>query len=84
MESISLEALEVVVGGASPSEKWNEIREAAAAHCPETVRANPSAPKNRAQAQKIGDACLAEMGSFKANFGGRAKIQAGIDAAFPK
>jgi hypothetical protein len=84
MESISLEALSSVVGGQSPSAKWNEIRSAAKAHCPETVAANPSAPKNRAQAQKIGNACLAEMGSFKAAMGGRKKIEAGIDAAFPE
>ena len=38
----------------------------------------------RSQAQRIGDACLAEMGSFKASLGGRAKIQAGIDSAFPR
>jgi len=84
MESISLEALTSVVGGAGPSQKWNDIREAAAPHCPQTVAKNTEAPKNRADAQKIGDACLAEMGSFKANFGGRAKIQAGIDSAFPQ
>jgi hypothetical protein len=84
LEAISLEALSNVVGGASRSAKWNEIRDAAQPHCPHTVAAHPSAPTNRSQAQAIGNACLAEMGSFKASLGGRAKIQAGIDSAFPR
>jgi hypothetical protein len=84
LEAICLEALSDVVGGASPSAKWNQIREAAQPHCPQTVARFPNAPNNRSQAQAIGNACLAEMGSFKASLGGRAKIRAGIDAAFTR
>lgn len=84
LEAISLEVLSEVVGGAGASAKWNEIQRAAQPHCPQTVANNPTAPTSRAQAQRIGDACLAEMGSFKASLGGRAKIQAGIDSAFPR
>ncbi|HEY5944233.1 MAG TPA: hypothetical protein VIV40_02020 [Kofleriaceae bacterium] len=84
LQAICLEALSNVVGGAGPAQKWNDIRTAAQPHCPQTVASHPTAPSNRAQAQAIGDACLAEMGSFKASLGGRAKIQAGIDSAFPK
>jgi hypothetical protein len=82
--SISLATLATVTGGASPAAKWGEIRAAAQPHCPTTVARFPNAPQNRAQAQAIGNACLAEMGSFKASMGGRSKIQSGIDDAFPR
>ncbi|HEY5924862.1 MAG TPA: hypothetical protein VIV11_24445 [Kofleriaceae bacterium] len=85
MESIDLEALTNVVGGANASATWADIRRQAAPHCPNTVARYTSMPSTRAQAQRIGNACVAEMGSFKAGFGGgRSKIQAGIDAAFPR
>jgi hypothetical protein len=84
LEAISLEALSDVVGGAGANAKWSGIQQAAQPHCPHTVAAHPTAPTTRSQAQAIGNACLAEMGSFKAGLGGRAKIQAGIDAAFPR
>jgi hypothetical protein len=84
MTTLSLDVLANVTGGAGATQSWDQIRDAAAPHCPQTVAAHPSAPKNRAQAQSIGNACLAEMGSFKAAMGGREKIQAGIDAAFPR
>ena len=80
LEAISLSALADVTGGS----KWSDIRAAAEPHCPQTVARFPNAPSNRAQAQRIGNACLAEMGEWKASLGGRAKIQAGIDEAFPK
>ena len=80
---LSLESLSSIIGGAGAAQSWAQIREAAAPHCPQTVAAHPNAPANRSQAQAIGNACLAEMGSFKAAMGGREKIQAGIDAAFP-
>jgi hypothetical protein len=86
METIALESLTSVVGGAGvdPAKKWGEIQKAASPHCPKTVAANPEAPTNRAQAQKIGSACIAEMGSFKAEWmGGKKNIDAGIDEAFP-
>ena len=86
LDSISLDVLSTVSGGAGPrpnAASWASIRDAAAPHCPQTVARFPNAPSNRAQAQQIGNACLAEMGSFKASMGGRAQIQAGIDGAFP-
>lgn len=84
LEAISLEALSNVSGGASASARWSQIREAAQPHCPQTVARFPNAPRTRAQAQAIGNACLAEMGSFKASMGGRARIQGAIDEAFPR
>ena len=51
---------------------------------PQTVARFPNAPRNRAQAQAIGNACIAEMGPLKAGLGGSSRIQAGIDAAFPR
>ena len=84
LEAISLEALSNVSGGAGASARWGQIRDAAQPHCPQTVAANPNAPRTRAQAQAIGNACIAEMGSFKASMGGRSRIQAGIDEAFPR
>ena len=84
MQTISLDALTSVTGGATSAQSWEQIRSAAAPHCPNTVAAHPTAPHTRAQAQSIGNACVAEMGSFKAAMGGRDRIQAGIDAAFPR
>lgn len=77
-------ALSTVSGGAgNVASQWAQIRADAQPHCPNTVAANPRAPSTRAQAQAIGNACIAEMGSFKAAMGGRSRIQAGIDEAFP-
>jgi hypothetical protein len=84
MQQLSLDDLSTVTGGANLGQTWNQIRTEAQPHCPQTVARYPNAPANRAQAQRIGNACLAEMGSFKAAMGGREKIQAGIDAAFPR
>jgi hypothetical protein len=84
MQTISIDALSTVTGGNSAAAGWADIRTAAQPHCPNTVAANPRAPSTRAQAQRIGNACIAEMGAFKANMGGRSRIQAGIDAAFPR
>jgi hypothetical protein len=84
MTELSLDVLSTVTGGAGASQSWEQIRQAAAPHCPQTVAQHPAAPKSRSQAQAIGNACLTEMGSFKAAMGGRDKIQAGIDAAFPR
>lgn len=84
MQDISIDVLSSVVGGANLAQTWNQIRTEAAPHCPQTVAKYPHAPASRSQAQQIGNACLAEMGSFKAAMGGREKIQAGIDAAFPR
>lgn len=83
MQTISADVLSTVTGGAAAT-SWDQIRTAAAPHCPNTVAAHPNPPHTRAQAQSIGNACIAEMGSFKAAMGGRERIQAGIDAAFPR
>ncbi|MBX3158181.1 MAG: hypothetical protein KF773_19595 [Deltaproteobacteria bacterium] len=85
LEAITLDTLVSVTGGAgNVAQQWSQIRSAAQPHCPNTVARFPNAPANRAQAQAIGNACLAEMGSFKAAMGGQSRIQAGIDAAFPR
>lgn len=84
MTDLSLDVLATVTGGAGVSQSWQQIRQAAAPHCPQTVAAHPAAPHTRSQAQAIGNACISEMGSFKAAMGGRDRIQAGIDAAFPR
>ena len=84
MTTLSLDDLDHVTGGASVAQQWSQIRASAQPHCPNTVAANPNPPANRAQAQRIGNACLTEMGSFKAAMGGREKIQQGIDQAFPR
>jgi hypothetical protein len=84
MQEITIDVLSTVVGGAGLSQTWNQIRSEAAPHCPQTVARFPNAPASRSQAQRIGNACLAEMGPFKAAMGGREKIQEGIDSAFPR
>jgi hypothetical protein len=84
MQEIAIDVLSTVTGGAGLAQTWSQIRSEAAPHCPQTVAKHPHAPATRSEAQRIGNACLAEMGSFKAAMGGRAKIQAGIDAAFPR
>jgi hypothetical protein len=79
--SISQAQLVHIVGG---NNAWADVRAAAQPHCPNTVARFTQAPTTRAEAQRIGNACLAEMGAFKAALGGRARIQAGIDQAFPR
>src|SRR5262249_53755568 len=88
LTTITFDCLTRVTGGAGgdkPPASWDDIRKAAAPHCPKTVDANPNAPTNRQQAQALRNAWIAGMGRFKASIGGgRRKIQAGIDAVFPK
>jgi hypothetical protein len=77
--------LRLATGGAAVNgSKWQEIRSEAAPHCPDTVAKFKAQPANRAQAQAMGASCISEMGPFKAGMGGRAKINEGIDATFPK
>ena len=83
MQTITLEVLSCITGGAGVSESWQQIRQQAAPYCPQTVASHPSAPRTRTQAQAVGNACLAEMGSFKAGFA-RGRINAAIDEAFPR
>ena len=84
MESISVEALDSIVGGLDErAAVWAQTRKSAQPHCPKTVAKNPRMPRTRAQAIRVGEACLTEMGPFKAAFG-RGRIYEGIDLAFPK
>jgi len=77
--------LDHVTGAAGQTPTWESIRAQAAPHCPNTVADNPHAPRNRAEAERVGDACVREMGWFKANMGGgRETIQQGIDQVFPR
>jgi hypothetical protein len=75
--------LDRVVGGANPD--FNAIKEQARPYCPITVarysNVDPSTI-NRTTAQQMGNACLAEMGPFKASFA-RGRINSAIDQAFP-
>jgi len=84
---IELASIELnhVTGAAGAAPSWDSIRAKAAPHCPNTVADNPTAPRNRAEAQRVGDACIAEMGWFKAGMGGgREAIQQGIDQVYPR
>jgi len=85
MTELATGDLEHVTGAAGPTPTWDSIRAQAAPHCPKTVAANPTAPHNRAEAQRVGDACVAEMGWLKAGLGGgREAIDQGIDQVFPR
>lgn len=76
--------LRTVTGGAGVD--FNAVRQQAQQYCPQTAAkyagVDPSS-LNRRKAQRIGDACLAEMGSFKAAFA-RGTIQDAIDKTFPR
>jgi hypothetical protein len=82
MRELSLDAMTMVIGGTTATDQWDSIRTQAGPHCPKTVARYHEPPADRSQAQTMGEACLAEMGSFKAAFA-RSRIQAGIDLAFP-
>jgi hypothetical protein len=73
-----------VTGGAGAPD-FNAIREQAQQYCPTTAAkyANTDpASVTRPLAQQMGNACLAEMGPFKATFA-RGKINSAIDQAYP-
>jgi len=74
-----------VSGGAGKLD-FGAIRQQAQAYCPTTAaryaKVNP-ASVTRPVAQQMGNACLAEMGPFKAAFA-RGTVQSAIDQAFPK
>ena len=84
MTTIQIEDLHTVTGGAGVD--FNSIRTQAQQYCPQTAErfahVNP-ASITRPQAQKMGNQCLAEMGSFKAAFA-RPVIEQAIDSAFPR
>lgn len=74
-----------IVGGAGTGLDFNAIKQQAQPYCPATVaKYNNVAPSsvNRATAQSMANACLTEMGPFKAMFA-RGQVQRGIDQAFP-
>jgi hypothetical protein len=72
-----------VAGGAALD--FNAVRTQAQAYCPTTAAryagVNP-ASVTRPVAQRMGNECLTEMGSFKAAFA-RGPMQHAIDQAFP-
>jgi hypothetical protein len=76
--------LDRVVGGANLD--WNGIKAKAQPYCPQTVakysKVDPS-KVDRPMAEQMGQACLAEMGPFKATFA-RGQIEDGINQLFPK
>ena len=85
MQTINLEQLVTVTGGVSRTD-FNAIRDQAKDYCPQTAqrfaRVNP-ATITRPQAEKMGNQCLAEMGSFKALFA-RPVIEDAINSTFPR
>lgn len=86
LTTISNLVLDCVSGGAAPKLDFDAIRQQAAQYCPTTAaryaKVDPSTV-NRATAQTMASACLAEMGPFKAMFA-RGPVQGAIDSAFPK
>jgi hypothetical protein len=84
MTTIQTLDLENVTGGAGVD--FNSIRAQAQQYCPQTAQrfshVNP-ANVTRSQAEKMGNQCLGEMGSFKAAFA-RPVIEQAIDTAFPR
>lgn len=73
-----------VLGGANLD--FDAIRRKAEPYCPSTAAKYAhvdSAPVNRSLALRVGNECLAEMGSFQAAFA-RGPILRAIDQAFPR
>ena len=84
-DAIPEDLLVAVTGGSgTTAAKWRQIREQAQPYCPETAARYRRPPRSREHAEAIGAACLAEMGPLYAALGGSSKIEAGIDAAFPR
>jgi hypothetical protein len=85
LTTISTLDLARVTGGAAKLD-FGAIRAQAAQSCPTTAaryaKVDPSTV-TRPVAQTMADACLAEMGPFKAMFA-RGPVQGAIDRAFPK
>jgi hypothetical protein len=85
LPTLSIDTLRAATGGAAKLD-FNAIRQKAEQYCPATAqkfaKVDP-ATVDRAKAQQMGNACLAEMGGFQAMFA-RAPLQAAIDQAFPK
>jgi hypothetical protein len=81
---IEIVDLDRVVGGANLD--FNAIKAKAQPYCPQTVakysKVDP-AKVDRPMAEQMGNACLAEMGPFKATFA-RGQINDAINQAFPQ
>jgi len=84
LPTLPLTALDQVAGGAKLD--FAAVRQQAQGYCPTTAaryaNVNP-ATVTRPVAQQMGNACLAEMGPFKAAFA-RGPVQAAIEGAFPR
>jgi hypothetical protein len=75
-----------ITGGAGAKPDFASIREQAAKYCPNTAekygKIDPSTI-NRGKAQKMGNECIAEMGSFMGSFA-KPRIDNAINEAFPQ
>ncbi|MFT3697985.1 MAG: hypothetical protein QM831_32895 [Kofleriaceae bacterium] len=85
IQSLDLETLNAVTGGAGTKADWASIRQQAAQYCPVTAKkyanVDPSTV-TRKQAQAMGNSCVAEISPL---FRGIAKgrIDDAINQAFP-
>lgn len=83
METIDIATLAHVTGG---NMDFEQVKEKARPYCPSTVakysKLDPTTI-DRAKAQEMGDACVAEMPFFMRGMA-RGQMQAGIDEAFPR
>jgi hypothetical protein len=84
---LAIDELTTITGGAGPSQgEFDAVRQKAAQYCPQTAQHYSSvdpATLTRGKAVEMGNACLAEMGSFKASFA-RGQINDAIDKQFPR
>ena len=86
LSELSISELSTITGGASGSAAdFNEIRRQAQQYCPQTAAryANVDPAKvTRAQAQQMGNSCVAEISPFLRGVA-RGRIDSAIDQAFP-
>jgi len=86
LSELSINELSIITGGAAGSAAdFNEIRRQAQQYCPQTAAryANVDPAKvTRAQAQQMGNSCVAEISPFLRGVA-RGRIDSAIDQAFP-
>jgi len=86
LPQLSIGELSTITGGAAGSAAdFNEIRRQAQQYCPQTAAryANVDLAKvTRAQAQQMGNSCVAEISPFLRGVA-RGRIDSAIDQAFP-
>jgi len=86
LPQLSIGELSTITGGAAGSAAdFNEIRRQAQQYCPQTAAryANVDPAKvTRAQAQQMGNSCVAEISPFLRGVA-RGRIDSAIDQAFP-